>query len=189
MARGQVACKGFSTGAALYTGDHDRAGVCTREPAATVQTPSGTTSPVRKPQVAASGHCTNPCRNTSSSAHGPALYTGAPVRAGVCTLGFSTGATFTRDFSQTTHTRLHCVPNGNHNAPHGSQTTHTRLDCVRKRNHTRRLTRGTHLMHRARYSYVLREVCPPCLISSRMRPFVKRRQRRLLMYSVRAARS
>ena len=168
MARGQVACKGFSTGAALHTGDHDRAGVCTREPAATVQTPSGTTPPVRKPQVAASGHCTNPCRNDPSSAHGPALYTGAPVRAGVCTLGFSTGATFTRDFSQ---------------------TTHTRLDCVRKRNHTRRLTRGTHLMHRARYSYVLREVCPPCLISSRMRPFVKRRQRRLLMYSVRAARS
>ena len=122
MARGQVACKGFSTGAALHTGDHDRAGVCTREPAATVQTPSGTTPPVRKPQVAASGHCTNPCRNTSSSAHGPALYTGAPVRAGLCTLGFSTGATFTRDFSQTTHTRLHCVPNGSHNAPHGSQT-------------------------------------------------------------------
>ena len=74
---------------ALYTSDIVWAGVCTLEPAGTVQTPSGTPLPVRKVPAVASGHCTKSLSNAPPSAQTPALYTGDPVRTGLCTVSLS----------------------------------------------------------------------------------------------------
>ena len=63
---------------------------------ASVQSPVGTHLPVRKvpperplectKSPPAFGQCTKSCRNDPSSAQSPTLYTGCPVRRGVCTL-------------------------------------------------------------------------------------------------------
>ena len=66
-----VCTQGFSTPAALYTGNLVRTGLCTLVDAGTAQTPCGTAPPVHTAPPHLSPQCANPSRNDPSSAHGP----------------------------------------------------------------------------------------------------------------------